>query len=96
MKHNYLNNTPPEEALERFLSAAKESGFKYEEEEVPAAAALGRALARAVYAKISSPHYNASAMDGIALVARRITSAESKSAWITITPSRFLLRTCSR
>ena len=69
MKHNYLNNMPLEQAQEIFFGAVAESGFTYTEETIPSADALGRALSRAVYAAISSPHYNASAMDGIALKA---------------------------
>ena len=37
--------------------------------------ALGRVTANAVYARISSPHYNACAMDGIALEAKRTFGA---------------------
>ena len=69
MKHNYLNNTPLPQAREEYLSHLKERGFRYREEAVPSAASHGRVLSEAVYAKICSPHYNASAMDGIAVKA---------------------------
>ena len=67
MKHNYLNNTPLNEAKKLFFEAASECGFSGGRETVGTAEALGRTLDRAVYAAISSPHYNASAMDGIAV-----------------------------
>ena len=67
MKHNYLDNTPVAEAKEKYRSAVIASGFSYKTETVPVTQAHGRILAQAVYAKICSPHYNASAMDGIAV-----------------------------
>ena len=69
MKHNYLNNTELNEAKEKYFSAVKESGFGFKEETIPIQLSHGRTLAKAVYAKICSPHYNASAMDGIAVFA---------------------------
>ena len=69
MKHNYLNNTPLLKAREEYLAHITERGFDYKTEAVPSAASHGRVLSEAVYAKICSPHYNASAMDGIAVKA---------------------------
>lgn len=69
MKHNYLNNTPVNEARVKYLSHLEERGFNYKTEAVPSASCFGRILSQAVYAKICSPHYNASAMDGIAVKA---------------------------
>lgn len=70
MKHNYLNNTPLEGARKEYLSHLEKRGFKYKTEKVRSSEAFGRVLSKAVYAKICSPHYNASAMDGIAVRAR--------------------------
>lgn len=69
MRHNYLNNTEISEAKEKFFSALKNSGFSGKTETVPVQSACGRTLSQAVYAVICSPHYNASAMDGIAVSA---------------------------
>ncbi len=69
MKHNYLNNTPLPKAREEYLAHISERGFSYKTEAVSASESYGRVLAEAVYAKICSPHYNASAMDGIAVKA---------------------------
>ena len=88
MKHNYLNNTPIESAQARFFAAVKESGFGYTEETVPAADALGRETARAVYAAISSPHYNASAMDGIAVKAAD-TFGASEASPLILPPEKY-------
>ena len=88
MKHNYLNNTPLEQAQEIFFGAVADSGFTYTEETVPSAEALGRALSRAVYAAISSPHYNASAMDGIAVKAADTFGASERTP-VILPPERY-------
>ncbi len=69
MKHNYLNNTPLPKAREEYLVHLQQRGFRYKTEAVPSVCSCGRVLSEAVYAKICSPHYNASAMDGIAVKA---------------------------
>ncbi|MBQ6067588.1 MAG: molybdopterin biosynthesis protein [Clostridia bacterium] len=88
MKHNYLNNTPLEQAQEIFFGAVAESGFSYTEETARVPDALGRSLSRAVYAVISSPHYNASAMDGIAVKAADTFGAAERTP-VILTPSRY-------
>lgn len=88
MKHNYLNNTPLEQAQEIFFSAVSKSGFTYTEETVPSAQSLGRSLSRAVYAAISSPHYNASAMDGIAVKAADTFGATERTP-VVLPPDRY-------
>lgn len=70
MKHNYLNNTEINEAREKYFSVVKSTEFSYKTETVSTQTAHGQILAEAVYAKICSPHYNASAMDGIAVNAQ--------------------------
>ena len=53
-------------------------------------------LARLSLVTQSQPSYTWSiTTEGISLLASRITLAESKSAWITMTPSRFLRRAWS-
>lgn len=51
--------------------------------------ALGRVLARAVWARISSPHYHASAMDGFALRAEQ-TAGAMPTAPVTLTDFKYL------
>ncbi|WP_003544422.1 molybdopterin biosynthesis protein [Desulfotomaculum nigrificans] len=65
----YLNDKPWEEALAEYLQhlAAKGALQPGTPEVIPTEQALGRVTAEPVFAQISSPHYNASAMDGIAV-----------------------------
>lgn len=70
MSYAYLDNMNLDDALDLFLQKIKGSGFGLEEESVGVSDSLGRITSRALYASISSPHYNACAMDGIALCAK--------------------------
>ena len=79
MKHEYLTNTPLAEAKRIFLEAAAGAGFTAAAETVPAALSPGRVTAAAVYAAISAPHYNASAMDGVAVAAGKTFGASEQS-----------------
>jgi putative molybdopterin biosynthesis protein len=75
----YLKDIPLEVALQRFESALKEMGLWkiLEAEEIPLDEnALGRVLAAPVWAKLSSPHYHASAMDGFAVHAEETHGAQ--------------------
>lgn len=70
MKHNYLDNIPLSEAKERFFSLVCHSLETLKAENVETFLSAGRVTKNALYAKICSPHYNASAMDGISVKAR--------------------------
>jgi putative molybdopterin biosynthesis protein len=61
----YLRNIPYSEARETFLKSL--GGLMTDEECIAVTESLGRVTSRAVFAKISSPHYHASAMDGVAV-----------------------------
>jgi putative molybdopterin biosynthesis protein len=66
----YLHDIPLPEAKKRLHTALEEAGLSdvLGIEEIPLDEhALGRVLAEPIWAKISSPHYHASAMDGFAL-----------------------------
>ncbi|MEK7439700.1 MAG: molybdopterin biosynthesis protein, partial [Chloroflexota bacterium] len=68
-KKIYLDDIPLSEAWARF-SAAMQAADKWqplEGEDVPLDQALGRVTAQPIFAKISAPHYHASAMDGYAV-----------------------------
>ena len=69
MAFTYLSNYPLEEARELFLRKLVEAGLKPRVERIPTSEANGRITSEAVYARICAPHYNACAMDGIALKA---------------------------
>lgn len=62
-RKRYLKKTPLIEARELFLSVVEPSGLGVEQ--IPIDEALDRITAEPIFAKISSPHYHASAMDGI-------------------------------
>ncbi len=66
MRRVYLNNLPPEEAFRLWWERLDLTRLQVAEE-VPAEQALGRVTAQPVFARLSSPHYNASAMDGYAV-----------------------------
>jgi putative molybdopterin biosynthesis protein len=88
MKRNiYLEDIPLDEAWAAFVAALAEANLwrPLPAEIIPVAEANGRVTAQAVWAKISAPHYHASAMDGYALRA-----ADTESATETA-PVRFRL-----
>lgn len=62
-RKRYLKKTPLKEARELFLRCIDASALGSEEAEVDQA--LHRATSEPVFARISSPHYHAAAMDGI-------------------------------
>jgi putative molybdopterin biosynthesis protein len=70
MDYSYLNNLELETALGKYLEAIAGSAAHPGIEEISVKDSYGRITAEAVYAGISSPHYNACAMDGIAVCAR--------------------------
>lgn len=66
----YLEDIPLEEAQDRFQTAIRQAGLwhSFDVERLPLdERLLGRVLGETVWAKISSPHYHASAMDGFAV-----------------------------
>ena len=69
MKYEYLTNEPLDNAVNEYITVLVNNGLKPQVETVPVFEACGRVTASAVYAHICAPHYNASAMDGIALMA---------------------------
>ena len=68
----YLHDIPMDEAWAHFTSALEQAGLwsPFPGEEVPLAEARGRVTAEPVWAKVSAPHYHASAMDGYAVRSR--------------------------
>lgn len=67
IKYQYLTNAPLDEAVSGYMEHLMKAGTAFKTEIIPVAEALGRVIASAVYAKVCSPHFNACAMDGIAL-----------------------------
>ena len=75
MPFQYLTNKPLDEAVQIYLDALQAKGMTYQTETIATQEALGRITSRALYAKICAPHYNACAMDGIALDAQKTFGA---------------------
>lgn len=74
----YLSNTPIDEARDKYLEALDiQSLIAYET--IPVTQSLDRITRHAVYAKYSSPLYNASAMDGIATESKLTDEARETS-----------------
>lgn len=86
MKHNYLTNTELAQVKEEYLRHLVSKSFSFGTEKIKVQSASGRLLSEAVYAEICSPHYNASAMDGIAVKAE-ITYGASESSPVILSPS---------
>ncbi|MCF8010338.1 MAG: molybdopterin biosynthesis protein [Clostridiales bacterium] len=65
----YLNEQPLEEALQNYIYYLQQKGVLTpgKTETILAENALGRVTAAPIYARVSSPHYNAASMDGIAV-----------------------------
>jgi putative molybdopterin biosynthesis protein len=74
----YLSNMEVEKALELFVGRLKPGMYNCAEDEISTIESLGRVTSKAVFAVVSSPNYNASAMDGIAVKAKA-TFAASES-----------------
>jgi putative molybdopterin biosynthesis protein len=79
--HVYLEDIPLDEATSRFHSALQRAGgpSRTAGERVPLAEALHRVTAEPVWARISSPHYHAAAMDGAAVRSVDTTGASEKT-----------------
>lgn len=81
----YLKDIPLDDALRRFESALTEidAWRVLGIEEIPLdESAVGRVLAEPVWAKINSPHYHASAMDGFAVRAEDTYGAQPSNPTI--------------
>src|SRR5450756_2034211 len=83
----YLENVPLDKALERWLALCREDGVRFptEAEEVATGEAAGRVVAEPLFAKISSPPFHSSAMDGVAVFASDTYGATEAS------PARIVL-----
>ena len=77
----YLDDIPLDEAWRRLTEALAAAGLwqPFAGEVVPLEQALGRVTAAPIWARLSSPHYHAAAMDGYAVRARD-TAAASDNA----------------
>ena len=90
MAFEYLSNAELDQAVEGFLAALRERGMHPGVETVPVSDALGRVTAEPLYAYISSPHYHACAMDGIALAAS-VTFGATATTPVTVQPADYIV-----
>jgi putative molybdopterin biosynthesis protein len=74
MAFTYLDNKDLDYVLNEYLSFISKNMIRADEE-IEAARCYGRTTSEAVYAAVSSPHYTASAMDGIAATAAKTYGA---------------------
>lgn len=88
MAFQYLTNVPLEQAKKEYMDLLARNGLSAKAETIPVQQSCDRITAEAVYAKISAPHYNASAMDGIALNAK-ITFGASETTPVVLLPEDF-------
>lgn len=88
MAFTYLTNVPLEQAKSDYLSLLKGQGYASGTELIPVQQACGRVTAEAVYAHICAPHYAASAMDGVAVVAADSFGA-TETTPVTLRPEQF-------
>lgn len=77
MQNFYLSNYELEEALNIYIN--KLGSLNIESETVNTWDANGRVTVKAVFAVLSSPHYNSSAMDGIACKSERTFGASDRN-----------------
>lgn len=73
----YLSNYELKEAVNIFFN--KISPLNKEKEIIPTWESCGRVTANPIFAKISSPHYNSSAMDGIATLSTKTHGASDRN-----------------
>jgi len=90
MKHYYLENRELKDALVGYSEFLKPLIKAQETEVIPVSDALGRITASACFAKISNPHYNACAMDGIAVRAIDTFSATELTP-VTLEKDQFVM-----
>ena len=90
MGFEYLTNVALKKAKNEYIETLKTNGLVPKSETVPVQNACGRMTFSAVYAKICAPHYVASAMDGVALMAKDSFGA-TETTPITLTPDKFIV-----
>ena len=77
----YLSDIPLDDALSKFFAALERAGglTPMPSETIPIDRARGRVTAAPVWARVSSPHYDSAAMDGIAVRAADTVGATETS-----------------
>ena len=90
MGFEYLTNIPLAKARQDYAALLENNGFCAKTEVIPVWDACGRVTAQAVYAHICAPHYAASAMDGVAVMAKD-TFGATETTPVTLKPGQFIV-----
>ena len=88
MGFKYLTNIDLDKAREEYLALLINNGMAPQHESIPVIKASGRITSTILYANICSPHFNACAMDGIALDAK-LTFGASETTPVLLTSEQF-------
>lgn len=75
----YLSNIDVDEALEKYIKKLEDKLSNLNTEKIDVINSLHRVTAEAIFAKYSSPNFNASAMDGIAVIAEKTYEASENN-----------------
>ena len=81
-------NVPLDKAKTEYIELLKRLGMAPRTESIPVARSGGRVTAAPVYARICAPHYNASAMDGVALDAK-LTAGAGETTPVTLSSPQY-------
>ncbi|MCL2408355.1 MAG: molybdopterin biosynthesis protein [Oscillospiraceae bacterium] len=88
MSFQYLTNLPLDKAKTEYIDRLIQNGMAPKTETISVTQAAGRITAEPVYARINSPHYNACAMDGIALMAH-LTFGAGETTPVSLTAEQY-------
>ena len=67
-RDTYIDNIPIQDAKDKYYNKLK---IDRQVEVIHILESLGRVTSQAIFANISSPHYNAEAMDGIGVISKK-------------------------
>ncbi len=87
----YLTNINVDEAVKKYIDKFKDRINNPDTEKIEVIYSLGRVSADPIFAKYSSPNYNASAMDGIAVIAEKTYQASENNAVRLINVDDYML-----
>ena len=89
MPFEYLTNIPLDKAKREYMETLVQNGMAPKTESILVTEAAGCVTAGPVYAVICAPHYNASAMDGIALSAK-LTFGASETTPVSLAADKYV------
>ncbi len=90
MSFNFLTNVALKEACQNYVETMLKNGLKAGEETIAVLEAANRVCSQPVYANISAPHYNSSAMDGVAVLAKD-TFGATETTPIVLSQNQYLV-----